>query len=150
LAHVTIIVGYMASNLDPTPNGPTKDAGWEVGVRKTVDASIDSVWAFLLGEGLPLWLGNTTLTLEKGAGYETDDDIRGTVLSYTEGSRIRLSWQPGEWNHDSTLQLTVKQAATGITIAFHQERLSGREERKIMLGHWKDVVQQLDDALAAR
>jgi uncharacterized protein YndB with AHSA1/START domain len=138
----------MASTSDPTPNGLTKDAGWEVGVRKTVDAPIDSVWVFLLDQGLPIWLGNTALTLEKGAAFETDDDIRGAVLSYTEGSRVRLSWQPGEWDHDSTLQLTVKEAATGTTIAFHHERLSGREERKIMLGHWKDVVQQLDDALA--
>jgi uncharacterized protein YndB with AHSA1/START domain len=139
----------MAVSRVPTPTGQTKDAGWEVGVRKTVDAPIDTVWAFLLADGLPLWLGNTRLTLEKGADYATDDDISGTVLSYTEGHRIRLSWRPEEWNHDSTLQLTVKEAATGTTIGFHQERLSGREERKIMLGHWKDVVQQLDDAIAA-
>ena len=138
----------MADSRVPTPTGQTKDAGWEVGVRQTVDAPLDTVWTFLLGAGLPIWLGNTTLVLEKGAPYETDDDIKGTVLSYTEGLRVRLSWQPGEWNHDSTLQLTVKEAATGTTIAFHQERLSGREERKIMLGHWKDVVQQLDDAIA--
>lgn len=142
------MVGYMANSRVPTPTGLTKDAGWEVGVRKTMEAPVETVWAFLLGAGLPLWLGNTELTLEKGAAYATDDDISGTVLSYTEGLRIRLSWRPGEWNHDSTLQLTVKQVATGTTIGFHQERLSGREERKIMLGHWKEVVQALDDAIA--
>jgi uncharacterized protein YndB with AHSA1/START domain len=142
------MVGYMADSRVPTPTGLTKDAGWEVGVRKIVDVPVETVWDFLLGTGLPLWLGNTTLTLEKGAAYATDDDISGTVLSYTEGLRIRLSWRPEEWNHDSTLQLTVKAAANGTTIAFHQERLSGREERKIMLGHWKDVVQTLDDAIA--
>lgn len=133
----------------PSKTGLSNDAGWEVGVRKTVDAPVQKVWAFLLGAGLPLWLGNTKLPLEKGAAYATDDDISGTVLSYTEGLRVRLSWQPGEWNHDSTLQLTVRAAETGTTIAFHQERLTGREERKIMLGHWKDVVQELDDAIAA-
>ena len=139
----------MADSRARTPTGQTKDAGWEVGVRKTVDAPVETVWTFLLGAGLPLWLGNTTLTLEKGAAFATDDDISGTVLSVTDGLRIRLSWRPEEWNHDSTLQLTVKQVETGTTIAFHQERLSGREERKIMLGHWKEVVQTLDDALAA-
>src|ERR1700712_3845695 len=138
----------MAESRRPDNTGQTKDAGWEVGVRKTVDAPLNVVWTFLLGPGLPLWLGNTTLNLEKGAAYETDDDIPGTVLTFTDGSRVRLTWQPGEWNHDSTLQLTLKETATGTTIAFHQERLSGREERKIMLGHWKDVVQQLDDAIA--
>jgi uncharacterized protein YndB with AHSA1/START domain len=139
----------MAESRVPTPTGLTKDAGWEVGVRTTVAAPADTVWAFLLGDGLPLWLGNTKLTLEKGAAYATDDDISGTVLGYTDGTRIRLSWRPEEWNHDSTLQLTLKEAATGTTIGFHQERLSGREERKIMLGHWKEVAQTLDDAIAA-
>jgi uncharacterized protein YndB with AHSA1/START domain len=134
----------------PADTGKTKDAGWEVGVRTTVDAPLDTVWAFVLGPGLPLWLGNTTLTLEKGAPYATDDDIRGRILSYTPGLRIRISWQPGEWDHDSTLQLTVREAATGTTIAFHQERLSGREERKIMLGHWKDVVAQLEAEIVDR
>lgn len=127
--------------------GRTKDAGWEVGVRRTLAAPLDEVWEFLLGEGLPLWLGNTTLVLEKGAEWQTDDDISGRIISYTDRFRLRTTWQPGEWNHDSTLQLTVKAAATGTTIAFHQERLSGRDERKIMLGNWKEVVQKLDEAL---
>jgi uncharacterized protein YndB with AHSA1/START domain len=134
---------------DTGNTGKTKDAGWEVGVRTTVAASAPAVWAFLLGEGLPLWLGNTQLTLEKGAPYATDDDISGRILTYAPGFRVRLSWQPGEWDHDSTLQLTVREAATGTTIAFHQERLSGREERRIMLGHWKDVVAELEAAIVA-
>lgn len=139
----------MPDRTGPADTGKTKDAGWEVGVRTTVAAPPHRVWAFLLGEGLPLWLGNTKLTLEKGSPYATDDEISGSILSYTEGSRIRLTWQPVEWNHDSTLQLTVRAATekTGTTIAFHQERLSGREERKIMLGHWKDVVAELEGAL---
>jgi uncharacterized protein YndB with AHSA1/START domain len=140
----------MADSPSSTPTGRTKDAGWEVGVRTTVSAPAGQVWDFLLGDGLALWLGNTDLTLEKGAVWVTDDDIRGTILGYTPGFRLRLSWQPGEWDHDSRLQLTVRAAATGTTIAVHHERLSGREERRIMLGHWKEVVQRLDDALAGK
>jgi len=139
-----------ADNAPSTPStvGKTKDAGWEVGVRRTVPSPLEEVWDFLLEDGLPLWLGRTTLVLEKGAEYQTDDDIRGRVLGYTPGFRIRLTWQPGEWDHDSTLQLTVREAETGTTIAFHQERLSGREERKIMLGHWKEVVEEIAAGLA--
>jgi hypothetical protein len=53
---------------------------------------------------------------------------------------VRLSWQPDDWPHDTTLQVTVKQAATGTTVAFHHEHLADRDERKMMLGHWKNVV----------
>ena len=38
--------------------GQKNDTGWDVGVRKTVDASPETVWKFLLGEGLPMWLGD--------------------------------------------------------------------------------------------
>jgi uncharacterized protein YndB with AHSA1/START domain len=131
-------------------NGPTKDAGWDVGVRHTVDAPIDAVWAFLLGKGLNIWLGNARLTLEKGAKYQTDDDISGHIISVSEKTRIRMTWQPGEWDHDSTLHVTLKKAESGgTTIGFQQERLADRDERKIMLSHWKDVVARLDDGLRA-
>jgi len=129
--------------------GLTKDAGWEVGVRHTVAAPLDVVWKFLMGEGLPIWLGNTKIVYDKGAPYATDDEISGRFISYSEGKRLRITWQPSEWDHDSTLQVTVKEAVIGTTIGFHQDRLAGREERKIMLGHWKDVVGDLDRALTA-
>jgi uncharacterized protein YndB with AHSA1/START domain len=129
--------------------GLTKDAGWEVGVRQTVNAPLDDVWAFLLGDGLKLWLGNARLSLEKNAPYQTDDDIRGHVISYSPKARLRMTWQPGEWDHDSTLHVTAKKAVTGTTIGFHQERLTGRDERRIMLSHWKDVIGKIDAALTA-
>lgn len=131
-----------------SPVGRTKDAGWEVGVRSTVAVAIDDVWDYLFEDGLEVWLGDVRLVLEKGAEYETADGIRGVIRSYTPGFRVRLTWRPATWHHDSTLQLTVREAATGTTIAFHQERLSDREERKLMLGHWKDVVSRLEAGLA--
>ncbi|WP_213815864.1 SRPBCC domain-containing protein [Glaciihabitans sp. dw_435] len=130
--------------------GPTKDAGWEVGVRRTVGVSPNVIWAFLLGDGLPIWLGNTKLRLDKGARYETDDDIAGHVISYSPNARLRMTWQPGEWEHDSVLHVYTKATPEGTVIGFQQERLKGREERKIMLGHWKDILEQLDAGLLAQ
>lgn len=136
----------MATHENPT--GLTKDAGWEVGVRKTVGARLPEVWQFLLGDGLALWLGETTLPTEKGAAYETADGVSGTVKSYADGAKIRLTWHPSDWPHDSTLQVTVKEAPGGTTIGFHHERLADRDERRMMLGHWKNVVEDLANALA--
>ena len=131
--------------------GKTKDAGWEVGVRATVPATGQRVWQFLLGDGLPLWLGDIDdLPTEKGANYTTRDGVTGTIKGYIDGYRIRLSWHPSDWPHDTTLQLTVKQAATGTTIAIHQERLADREERKLMLGHWKSVIEHITGELGAQ
>ena len=137
----------MAKNDDTT--GLTRDAGWEVGVRTTVHASGAVVWDYLTGPGLPLWLGETTLPTEKNAVYETDDGVRGRIISRTEGVRLRLSWRPADWPHDTTLQLSVRAAATGTTIAVHHERLADRDERRMMLGHWKTVVAELEKAVAS-
>ncbi|HYI34090.1 MAG TPA: SRPBCC domain-containing protein [Glaciibacter sp.] len=135
----------MATHENPT--GLTKDAGWEVGVRKTVGANLPQVWQFLLGDGLSLWLGETTLPTEKGAAYTTADGVSGTVKSYADGAKIRLTWHPSDWPHDTTLQVTVKEAPGGTTIGFHHERLADRDERRMMLGHWKNVVADLAEAL---
>jgi uncharacterized protein YndB with AHSA1/START domain len=123
--------------------GLTKDAGWEVGVRQTVDAPLPLVWEYLLGAGLPLWLGQTELRLEKGAQYQTSDGVAGEVRAYTADSKIRLTWHPDDWPHDSTLQLSVREVATGTTIGIHHDRLADRDERRMMLGHWKNVIVQL-------
>lgn len=100
-----------------------------------------AVWEFLLGEGLPVWLGEIdALPVEKGETFATRDGVRGTIRSYHDGYRVRLGWQPDDWPHDTTLQLTVKESATGTTIGIHHEKLADREERKMMLGHWKNVA----------
>ena len=125
--------------------GLTKDAGWELGVRTTVPAPLDEVWRYLLSDGLPVWLGDiAAVPTENGATFETADGVRGTIRSFTDATRIRLTWRPDDWPHDTVLQLTVKQAATGTTIGIHHEKLADRDERKLMLGHWKNVAAAFD------
>jgi len=137
----------MSNSADTT--GRTKDAGWEMGVRQTVAAPLPAVWAFLVGEGLPLWLGEIdALPTEKGAAYATADGVSGVIRSYTANQRMRLSWQPDDWPHDTILQVTVKESATGTTIGFHHDHLADRDERKMMLGHWKNVAAAIETHFA--
>ncbi len=123
--------------------GKTKDAGWDVGVRQTVPARIDVAWQFLIGEGLPLWLGETTLPRMKGETYRTADGVAGEVRAYTDNAKVRLTWQPEDWPHETTLQVSVKEVDGGTTIVIHHDRLADREERRMMLGHWKNVAAHL-------
>jgi hypothetical protein len=121
--------------------GRTTDAGWQVGVRETVTAPLGEVWGWLLSSGLPIWLGElAALPTEKGAAFATRDGVRGTIRAYAADSKVRLSWQPDDWPHDTILQVTVKEAITGTTVGIQHELLADREERKLMLGHWKNVV----------
>jgi uncharacterized protein YndB with AHSA1/START domain len=132
----------MSESNDTT--GHSKDAGWDVGVRKTVAAPVAEVWAYLLGKGLPMWLGEAReLPTKKGVRYRTDDGVRGTIRGYDEKKLVRLTWQPEDWPHDTTLTLTLTKAGAGATIHIQHEDLADREERRMMLGHWYRVLDSL-------
>ena len=128
--------------------GLTKDVGWELGVRRTVDAPIEEVWEYFVVDGLSTWLGDTTLGLHKGDTYLTADGVSGEIVSRTDQLRLRITWQPEDWDHDSTVQVTLMQSSTGTTIALHQERLASAAEREQMLEHWTGVLSQVIDDLA--
>jgi uncharacterized protein YndB with AHSA1/START domain len=131
-----------------TPTGLTKDAGWELGVRRTVPLPVEDVWDYLLGPGRRRWLGDTELGTTKGDRYNTPDGTRGEVRGFADRAKVRLTWQPADWAHDSTLQVTVRPAASGTTIGFHQERLADEGERERMLAHWNQVLDGIEEDLA--
>lgn len=104
-----------------------------MGARRTVPADLETVWAYLIGPGLTTWLGADELP---------------PMRSRTELRRLRFDWTPPGASQPTILQLTVLEAKTGTTIAFHQERLTGREQRKEMLTHWHGVLERLEAELA--
>ena len=127
--------------------GLTKDAGWELGVRRTLAAPVEDVWEYFVVDGVGTWLGETTLGLHKGDAYLTADGVAGEIRSRTDLLRLRLTWQPDDWDHDSTLQITLMPAATGTTIGLHHDRLASQEERTRMLEHWHAVLDRVVDDL---
>lgn len=126
--------------------GRNRGDSFDVGVRQTVATPLPAVWEFLVGEGLPLWLGETELPHDQNAEYETADGVRGIIHRYAENSRVKLTWRPSDWPHNSTLTVGVKKADAGTTITISHEGLADRDERFMMLGHWKAVVADLADA----
>ncbi|MGW0843268.1 SRPBCC family protein [Streptomyces sp. NPDC002787] len=124
--------------------GLTKDAGWQVGVSRTLRQSPAAVWEFISGpRGLELWLGaGARLAPEPGAPYETDAGVTGEVRGYRPGDRIRVTYG------DTTVQVAVSAAGGGRSVlVFHQERMASPEERELQRAHWQRVMEQVARAL---
>jgi uncharacterized protein YndB with AHSA1/START domain len=130
--------------------GHTRDAGWEIGVSRTVPFPMEEVWDFLTSPaGSAVWLGAGVARLdEPGAAYETEAGTAGQVRSFRPQDRVRLTWRPVDWDHDSTVQFTVTSVAGDRTrIVFHQERLVDGAERERQRTHWQGVLDALVAAL---
>ena len=131
------------------PVGKTKDAGWEIGVSRTVPVPKEQVWAVLTSkDGTDLWLGSgVTWPAEAGTPFELDDGTVGELRSFRPLDRIRLTWRPRGWDHDSTVQVAISGNGDKTRITFHQERLAGADERERQRTHWSAVMDQVVAAL---
>lgn len=133
--------------------GHTRDVGWEIGVSRTVAHPIDQVWSFLTSAaGSALWLGPGVRRLDRpGTAYATDDGTVGEVRSFRPQDRVRLTWRPEDWDHDSTVQVAVRAASgTRTMVRFHQERLADAAERERQRTHWQSRMDAVVAALAER
>ena len=82
----------METELEPMPPGLTRDAGWQLGVRRTVPAHVDEVWRRLLSEWLPAWLGVDTVPQMVGAPLCSGGSLHGRIVGCHVGRRVRVRW----------------------------------------------------------
>ncbi|MGX2996672.1 SRPBCC family protein [Streptomyces sp. JNUCC 64] len=135
------------------PTGLTRDAGWQIGVSRTLPQPPDEVWRFVTSpEGYALWLGEGT---GLGAGpdrppragdpYRTADGTTGEVRGFRPVERIRLT-------HDTTVvQLTVSPAPDGRSVLrFHQDHMASAAEREARRTHWRTVMDRVAGELDTR
>jgi uncharacterized protein YndB with AHSA1/START domain len=132
-----------------TPTGQTEDAGFEIGVSRTIPVPLEQVWDFLVSrEGVALWLGqDVELPTEKGTRYTTADGTTGDLRSFHKQNRIRITWRPQEWDHDTTVQVTVSDNGGKTLLRFHQEWLADTAERSRQRDHWKAIMESVVAAL---
>ncbi|WP_328470807.1 SRPBCC family protein [Streptomyces sp. NBC_00448] len=130
------------------PTGLTKDAGWQIGVSRTLPHPPSVVWDFVSGaEGLALWLGpGAALTPERGAAYRTAAGVTGEVRGYRPLDRIRVT------HGTTTVQAALRPTADGdrTVLRFHQEHLASAEERERRRAHWNRVMDEVAAALDRR
>jgi uncharacterized protein YndB with AHSA1/START domain len=121
------------------------DAGWQIGVSITVRRDAVDVWDYLINkEGLETWLGSgVEFHGGKGEAYQTKDGTCGELRSYRPLDRIRLTWQPKNWDHETTVQIALDDKGDRTRIVFHQERLADADERRKQRDHWKAISEQV-------
>ena len=130
------------------PTGLTRDAGWQIGVSRTLPIDLATAWERLLSPaGLALWLGEGTGPLAAGGGYTTADGTTGEVRSLRPRDRVRLTWQPPGRETPATVQLALTAAPRGCTVRFHTDRLASAEERERLRAHWAAVLDRIEHEL---
>lgn len=132
------------------PTGTTKDAGVQIGVRRTMDAGKERIWQFLLSpQGAALWLGKVRVFVwQKGASFETEGGVSGKLTVVESGRKLRLTWKRPEWDKPSRLQLILLSASGGkTTVSVHQEMLEDVYMRERMRRHWDEVLRQVKAAV---
>ncbi|CAH1200732.1 hypothetical protein PAECIP111893_01547 [Paenibacillus plantiphilus] len=128
------------------PVGTTKDAGVQIGVRKTMPLAKERVWDFLTSaKGLPLWIGELpSLTLQVGHEYESKEGVSGKITVVEPYHKLRMTWKRREWDNPSRLQIYLLSTNTGkTTIAIHQEMLDDVYMREIMRRYWEEMLHTL-------
>jgi uncharacterized protein YndB with AHSA1/START domain len=130
--------------------GQTKDVGFVIGVSKTLPFPVERVWGLLTSpDGVRLWLGEgARLGTAKGDRYETADGTIGELRSFHEHDRVRLTWRPVSWDHDTTVQVAVRAEGDRTMLRFHQEWLAGPQERERQRDHWRAVMDKVVAALS--
>jgi uncharacterized protein YndB with AHSA1/START domain len=130
--------------------GLTKTAGYEIGVRRTLDLPIDKAWDYVFGgAGLARWLGNVVQgAFAPGHGFLLDDGTEGRVTVWTQLSHIRLQWRKQGWENTSIVQVRILTAAGNkTTVSFHQEKLADANQRAQMKAYWQEKINNLLEGL---
>ena len=118
------------------PVGLTRDAGFQIGVRRTLPVAVEAAWERVSsGEGLARWLGaGAPAALAEGAVFTLDDGSECEVRVCRSGSHVRVAHAPEGSARPSLIQVRVIAASNGrATVAFHEEHLpsaAAREERR--------------------
>ncbi len=147
------IAALYAHVLGRTPVGMTKDAGVQIGVRKTLAVTKEQAWHFLAStQGLRLWIGDvSSMKWLKGHEFDSEDGISGKLTVVKPYEKLRLTWKRKDWEQYSRLQIVLLATSTGkTTIAVHQEMLEDIYMREMMRRHWEEMLHKMRDMMEDR
>jgi uncharacterized protein YndB with AHSA1/START domain len=134
--------------LGRTPVGVTKDAGVQIGVRKTLAATKEQLWDFLISpRGLSLWIGTVShFQPQKGFEFASAEGVVGKLTVVQPFRKLRMTWKRPEWDRPSRLQIGLLPTNTGkTTVAFHQEMLEDVYIRELMRRFWEETLRKIEN-----
>lgn len=143
-AWLAVMYGQLLGRI---PVGVTKDAGVQIGVRRTMALDQDQLWQWLTSPaGWPLWIGNVPrVEWRKGFEFSSEEGIVGKITVVKPGVKLRLNWQLPEWVRPSRLQISLLTARSGkTTVAIHQEMLEDVYVRELMRRHWEEKLDLIE------
>jgi len=132
------------------PVGLTKDVGWQIGARATLDVSSRILWDALISPaGVCVWLGECiNIEWRKGAGYRLPDGTVGAVRVFKPYSHLRLTWQPPSYPRPSTIQVHAISKGNRAVLAFHQEHLPDQQARFVRRDFFRQALDNFKTLLA--
>ncbi len=122
-------------------------SGFQVSVQRSLPGDAEAVWRRI--EAAPESLFGGSLELTEGAPYEVPGGegamaASGEVRVVKPGDRIRMTWQPVDWEAPALVQVTLLESASGKTaINVLIEKLPDAERREVARAHWRSALERL-------
>jgi uncharacterized protein YndB with AHSA1/START domain len=131
------------------PVGLTKDVGWQIGVRRTIDVSPGVLWDFIISPGgMRCWFGDVDdFSWDAKAVYALPDGTHGEVRVFKPHSHVRLTWHPPAYPHASTIQVHVISKGDRAVLAFHQEHLPDQQAREDRRAFFRTALDKIEAVL---
>ena len=144
----SITVGYERARSKRVV-GQTADVGFQVGVQRSVTATVTQVWELITSRP-ELWLGEgVSVSFGKGERYEVPPGggapgVSGEVRVVKPGDRLRMTWQPEGWPAPATLQIPLTESGSGTTaIHAHLEKLPDADAREVIRTRWREALERI-------
>jgi len=146
--HQSITVEYERAR-GKRVTGQTADAGFQVGVQRSVSATPAVLWELITSRP-DLWLGEgASIAFTEGEQYEVPagagaSGARGEIRVVKPGTRLRMTWQPEGWTAPATVQLTLSESGpTKTALHAHLEKLPDAEAREAMRVRWRQALERI-------
>ena len=116
--------------------GLTKDAGWQYGIRRTVDLPLEEAWDYLFSKnGFKIWA----------------DQVQTDFSTFKKYSHIRTKWKMRDWDDAASLQLRVlsNSRTKKTTIALHIDQIRNELHRDMAKKYWTGVLTKIIENLSS-